>query len=176
MHLKSHVHSGLYYMQAVPWPLWTDWAGASAARWAPSPRAKPPAPQVPRCCFDRALLCNLPSWPQPVAEGPQSQGWPWYCVPSLSYVWVTSSALVPDQTTGSQARSRVSSLDMWLPEAAVAPPPPAASPAGPLPQHEVAFVAAESCCDTARNQPTRTRQSTYTPCAAHLQVARQVCK
>ena len=62
---------------------------------------------------------------------------PGLCKPPC--VWLTCSVLAPDRVTGSQGRSRVSSLDMWLPEAAVAPPPPAASPAGPLPQHKVAI-------------------------------------
>ena len=73
----------------------------------------------------------------------RSKGSPWCCMPNLPTFFPASVRhavyFVPDRATGSQGRSRVSSLDMWLPEAAVAPPPPAASPAGPLPLHEVAI-------------------------------------
>jgi hypothetical protein len=37
------------HMQAVPWLPWTDWAGASAAPWALSQRAKRPVWQACSC-------------------------------------------------------------------------------------------------------------------------------
>lgn len=51
-------------------------------------------------------------------------------------------------SAGSKDRSRVSSLDMWLPEAAVAPPPPTPFPAAVQSDHEVHYCVSSSsvCC------------------------------
>jgi hypothetical protein len=95
--------------------------------------------------------------------GSGPKGLPWCCMPSLPCAWLTRSVLVPE--IGSQGRSRVSSLDMWLPEAAVAPPPPAASPAGPLPQHEVA-VSPQAASIKAHRQHACALHLMDLPCSA----------
>lgn len=61
LHKESAIHAAdvtSVHMQAVPWLPWTDWAGASAAPWALSQRAKPPMWQVCSCFIALIKPCG----------------------------------------------------------------------------------------------------------------------